>query len=463
MAVFVLDKRKRPLMPCPEKRARLLLDRGRAVVHRMAPFTIRLRDRCLADSALQPVRVALAPGSRTTGIAVVRETDAGARAVLALLALQHRGAVIRDRLAARRAHRRFRRSRLRYRAPRFDNRTRPAGWLAPSLQHRVDTTMAWVRRLSRLAPMTAISTMLHRFDTQALQHPGISGIEYQRGELFGYEVREYLLETWGRCCAYCDARNLPLTIDHIQPRSRGGSDRVSNLAIACIPCNQRKGALAIEAFLAGDPRRLDSIKARARAPLNDAAAVNSTRWALFGRLKATGIGVEVGTGGRTKWNRARLGIPKTHALDAACAGAVEALLAWRRPVLCIQATGRGSYQRTNLDRFGFPRGYLARQKQVRGFQTGDRVRALVPSGKNAGVHVGRVAVRATGSFNVRTPQGVVQGIHARHCTLIQRADGYGYRHQPKIATDTQEDAGLAASRRALSLPGMNAGASRANG
>ncbi|MEI6416042.1 MAG: hypothetical protein WCP34_17535, partial [Pseudomonadota bacterium] len=94
----------------------------------------------------------------------------------------------------------------------------------------------------------------------------------------------------------------------------------------------------------------------------------------------------------------------------------------------LYAGGRGSYQRTRLDANGFPRGYLTRSKQIKGFQTGDRVRAHVEKGKKAGVHVGRVAVRATGSFNIQTTQGLVQGISYRHCKTIQRADGYGYSH-----------------------------------
>jgi 5-methylcytosine-specific restriction endonuclease McrA len=458
MAVFVLDKRKRPLMPCSEKRARLLLDRGRAVVHRMAPFVIRLKDRAAGN--VQPVRIKIDPGSRVTGLALVREAANGQQ-VLWLGELAHRGPAIREALDRRRAFRRRRRGKLRYRSPRFDNRTRPEGWLAPSLGHRAETTAAWACRLRRWSPVTAASQELVRFDTQALQNPEISGVEYQRGELAGYEVREYLLEKWGRRCAYCDAGGTPLEIDHVVPRAGGGSNRVSNLTLACRPCNQAKAALAIEAFLAGDPQRLARIKARARAPLNDAAAVNSTRWALAGALRRTGLPVELASGGRTKWNRSRLGIPKTHALDAACVGAVEAVSGWQQPTLQIKATGRGSYQRTLLDRFGFPRGYRVRQKRVRGFQTGDRVRAEVPAGRKAGAHIGRVAVRASSSFNIRTPQDVVQGINARHCTRIQRADGYGSHQPPKIATDKKEDAGLAASRRALSLPGLNAGASRA--
>jgi len=75
LAVFVLDKRKRPLMPCSEKRARLLLERKRARVHRLVPFTIRLVDRTVETSVVQPVRIKIDPGSRTTGLALVRESE----------------------------------------------------------------------------------------------------------------------------------------------------------------------------------------------------------------------------------------------------------------------------------------------------------------------------------------------------------------------------------------------------
>ena len=426
MAVFVLDRRKGSLMPCSEKRARLLLERGRAVVMRRHPFTIRLRDR--VGGATQDVRIKLDPGSKTTGIAFVIDAEGNKPAkVLALFELQHRGKKISERLTARRAFRRRRRSRLRYRAPRFANRTRPQGSLAPSLRHRVDTTLSWVRRSRGLVPMAGIATELVRFDTQALERPGIGSVEYQQGTLAGYEVREYLLEKLDRACAYCGVTDVPLNIDHIHPRARGGSNRISNIVLACVPCNTEKGPQPIEMFLADRPTVLARIKAQAKAPLRDAAAVNATRWALYGALKGTGLSVESSSGGRTKYNRCRLGIPKTHALDAACVGTVDTLTGWRRPTLFVKATGRGSYCRTRLDAYGFPRGYCVRQKVVRGFQTGDIVRAAILKGKKTGTYSGRVAIRASGCFNVQTPTGVVQGINFRYCTLVHRSDGYSYR------------------------------------
>ena len=422
-------------MPCSEKRARLLLDRGRARVHRVMPFTIRLTDRTAESCEFQSLRVKVDPGSKVTGMALV--LDKGDRiAVLSLLEILHRGKQISEALIYRAALRRGRRTRnLRCRAPRFLNRgNKGRGWLAPSLMHRVQTTMSWVNRLMSLAPISALSTELVRFDMQLMQNPEISGVEYQQGTLQGYEVREYLLEKWGRKCAYCDTPSVPLQVEHIQARSKSGSNRISNLTLACGKCNDEKDNRDVREFLKHDPVRLNRILAQAKAPLRDAAAVNSTRWALFNVLKATGLAVEAGTGGRTKFNRARHNMPKTHALDAVCVGEVNAVEGWQKPTLSIKCSGRGSYQRTQLTANGFPRGYLMRQKQVCGLQTGDMVKATVPTGKKAGTHSGRVAVRRTGSFNIQTPSGVIQGISHKHCTLIQRSDGYSYAFQPTLST-----------------------------
>jgi len=337
--------------------------------------------------------------------------------------LTHRSRAIRDALLARRAFRRARRHRhTRYRPARFANRRRPVGWLAPSLRSRVDHIMTWYRRLAQRGPIRAISVELVRFDPQALVDPEIHGVEYQQGELLGYEVREYLLEKWGRTCTYCRATGVPLQVEHIVPRTRGGSDRVSNLTLACEPCNQRKGAQTAAEF--GFPL----VQAHAQRPLNDAAAVNSTRWALYQALQATGVPLEAGTGGRTKYNRTRQGWPKTHWQDAACVGASTPghLRVATPTVLQITATGRGLHSRTKLDRFGFPRLRLPRQKRLFGVQTGDMVESIIPSGIKRGRYVGRVAVRASGSFNITTMSGTVQGLHRRFFRLLQRADGYRY-------------------------------------
>ena len=448
--VFVLDRRGTPLMPCHPARARKLLAKGRAVVVRLHPFTIRLRDRVGGET--QEVRLKIDPGAKTTGLALVREDGE----VLFLAEIEHRGARIRKAMQQRSNCRRRRRSaNLRYRKKRFLNR-RSGGKLPPSLQSRVDNVASWTERLRRRAPVTSIACEVVRFDTQALENPEIAGAEYQQGTLAGYEVRECLLEKWGRTCAYCGATGTPLQVDHVRPKAAGGSNRVSNLALACQPCNQAKDSQPVEAFLARRPERLRKVLAQAKAPLAAAAAVNATRRVLFEALNKTGLPVTGHSGGRTKFNRTRLGIPKSHALDAACVGETPALKGWRQPVLAIRAMGRGAYARTRVNRHGFPVGYLVAAKSVRGFRTGDIVRATVPSGKRKGVHAGRVAVRRTGSFNIQTAQGTVQGISHRHYRLVQRADGYGYA----LGTSLKEEmTTMHATREPAFLPALKDGVS----
>ena len=419
MAVFVLDKKKRPLAPCSEKRARKLLECGRGRVHSIYPFTIRIIDRLLEDSVVQPINLKIDPGSKTTGMALVREEE-NQQVVISLVELSHRGDAISKNLTSRASLRRNRRSKLRYRSPRFNNRVKKEGWLAPSVQQGVDNILTWVRRFKKRAPITSLTFEKVRFDTQKLQNPEIEGVEYQQGTLFGYEVKEYLLEKWGRTCAYCNAKEIPLQIDHIVPKSKGGSNRVDNLTLACESCNLKKSNYPLEIF---SPKNK---KVAHQASFKHAAKVNSARNALGKALSQFSLPVEEGTGGQTKYNRMRLGIPKTHALDAACIGNVIHLTNWNIPTLKIHSVGRGSYQRTRVDSFGFPRGYLTRKKRVDGFQTGDHVKAEVPSGKKEGSYRGRVAIRATGSFNIQTVDGVVQGISSKNCKLIQRADGYHY-------------------------------------
>jgi len=259
-----------------------------------------------------------------------------------------------------------------------------------------------------------------------MQNPEISGVEYQQGELQGYEVREYLLNKFNRQCAYCSAKDTALEVEHIKPRSKGGSDRVSNLTLACHACNQRKGNQDIQDFLSGKPDVLKRVLAQAKAPLQDAAAVNATRWALFYALKVTGLPVATGSGGKTKFNRTRLGLPKTHWLDAACVGDTPVLEVLTTQPLLIKATGHGTRQMCGTDKFGFPTRHKSRVQVHKGFQTGDIVQAVVTSGKKIGAYVGRVLCRASGSFDIATKTGRVAGISHKYCKPIHKKDGYGY-------------------------------------
>jgi 5-methylcytosine-specific restriction endonuclease McrA len=419
--VFVLDKHQKPLMPCSEKRARLLMERGRAVVHRMEPFTIRLKDRIGGET--EPLRLKLDPGSKTTGMAVM--SDAGR--VIFLGELNHKKG-IKMALESRRSLRRGRRNRkTRYRKPRFLNRTRAKGWLPPSLEARVDQTLNAAAKLRRLLPIAAISTEHVKFDTQLMENAAINGVEYQQGELLGYEIREYLLEKWGRKCAYCGAENVPLEIEHIIPKIRGGSNRLSNLAIACTPCNQKKNSQTAEEF--GFPE----IQAQARKPLRDAAMMNATRWRLFERLRETGLPVECGTGARTKMQRIKHRLPKTHYYDACCVGAStpDVVSVQARYAALWTATGRGKRQMCQTDKYGFPKAHRANRKVQFGFLTGDIVSADVPAGKYQGTWRGRATCRASGQFDLRDGQKtIVCRTNHKRCRLIQRGDGWQYEQIP---------------------------------
>ena len=255
-----------------------------------------------------------------------------------------------------------------------------------------------------------------------MQNPEISGITYQQGELAGYEIREYLLEKFAHKCAYCGRSGVPMEIEHIVPKSRGGSNRISNLTIACHGCNVAKGIKTAAEF--GHPE----IETQAKRPLKDAAVVTATRWKLYELLKETGLPVECGTGGRTKFNRIKLLLPKEHYYDACCIGAStpDKLRFCTNEILMITARGRGKHQRTNVNASGFPRGYLKRQKYFFGIKSGDFVQAKVPSGKHIGIHEGSAICRVSGSFGIRTHLKRIDGINHKYFRLLQRADGYGY-------------------------------------
>jgi 5-methylcytosine-specific restriction endonuclease McrA len=419
--VFVLDTDKRLLEPIHPGLARQLLKGGKAAIYRKFPFTLILKE-SRPDGVTTDLEIKIDPGSKTTGLAILHGCK-----VLWAAELTHRGQAIKDALLSRRQLRRGRRNRkTRYRPARFLNRTRSQGWLAPSLMSRVHNIDTWVKKLIKIAPIGSIAQELVRFDMQLMQNAEISGVEYQQGELAGYEVREYLLEKFNRQCVYCGAKDTQLEIEHVHPRSKGGSDKVSNLTLACHSCNQAKGSRDVKEFLSSKPDVLQRVLSQIKAPLKDAAAVNATRWRLFATLKATGLPVATGSGGQTKFNRVRLGLPKTHWVDAACVGDVDILAVLTTQPLLIRATGHGSRQVCGTNKYGFPIRHKSRIQIHKGFQTGDIVKAVVTSGKKIGFYVGRVLCRATGSFDIATTQGRVAGISHKYCTPTHKKDGYAY-------------------------------------
>ena len=205
--VFVLDKHQKPLMPCTEKRARLLLNRKRAVVHKVFPFTIRIKDRIREKVIVEDMEIKIDGGAKYTGIAII--TDSSDKPVLCpYLAEIHHKTDIKSKLDTKRAIRKSRRGRkTRYRKKRFLNRKRRAGWLPPSVMAVVQQTESVLNKLFKLLPVKSVVLENVKFDSQLMENAELRGIEYQQGTLSGYEVREYLLEKWGRTCAYCKRKD----------------------------------------------------------------------------------------------------------------------------------------------------------------------------------------------------------------------------------------------------------------
>lgn len=437
--VFVIDADRKPQQPVDPVVARHLLKEGAAAIIRRFPFTIILKDPVPPNQPTSSVayRLKIDPGSSTTGLSILKE-DGECGVVVFAAHIQHRGSIIKDKMNARRSLRRGRRARhTRYRPARFNNRKRTKllaelsdnenrtskGWLPPSLESRLANITTWTNRMRRVCPITAISEENVKFDMQAMNNPEIGGTQYQQGTLYGYEVREYLLEKYHHRCVYCSgstrfsAGHSPLQIEHIIPRARGGTDSVSNLTIACDKCNQKKGTKTAVEFGFPDVQRM------ARLPYTGAAQVNAMRWELWRRLNRTGLPVEVGTGGRTKFNRTQRGLPKDHWVDAICVGAStpERLVIKDVRPLLIRATGHGKRQRCQVNKYGFPIAHLMKNKSIHGFRSGDMVKAVIPRGKYAGTRVGKIAIRATGAFNM---DGV--SVNHKYMTKIHASDGYSY-------------------------------------
>jgi hypothetical protein len=338
MKVFVLSQAGKPLMPTTPRRARKWLKEKRARVVRKEPFTIRLRFG--TREHVQAVKVGVDTGSKVVGIAATTKSEVVFQAEI------HLRDNIVEKMVQRRQYRRNRRSRkTRYRPARWANRRRSDGWLPPSVRSKCDATTKAVRFVASFLPVRQVNVEIASFDSQRMQHPEIAGIAYQQGELFGYELREYLLEKWQRTCVYCGNKDVPFQIEHILPKSRGGSDRASNLTLACEPCNVRKGRQTAEEF--GYPE----IQARARVPLKDAAQVSSLKTAVVQHLQAIFGEEQVRTtfGYETKYKRIQvLDLPKSHANDAvAIACEMGEVVKPLESVYQICYLARGQYQRFN--------------------------------------------------------------------------------------------------------------------
>ena len=422
MKVFVLSNEGKPLMPTTPRRARVWLKAKQARVVLQDPFTIRLR--FATRQHVQPAKVGIDTGSKVVGTAAIANGEVVFQAEV------HLRDDIAEKMTRRRQHRRNRRARkTRYRAARYDNRRRPDGWLPPSLHSKAEATVKSVHFIASFLPVGRVTVEVGRFATQRMQNPDIAHLEYQQGDLQGYFLREYILEKWQRRCAYCGAREVPLEIEHIVPKSRGGSNRASNLTLACHACNQRKGQQTAAEFGFLD------VQAKARVPLKDAAHVSSLKSRVVQNLQAV-FGesqVSITYGYETRYKRIQgLGLSKSHANDTvAIACEIGEVVKPLEMVHQIRCLGRGHYQRFN--------GLHSEHKcwaphKVRGF----KLYELVKAKGGVGYIAGR---REKGAFVIKDVPGgkkLLEFTPRKLVRVVRPTQGWMITRQPVLNSISKE-------------------------
>ena len=352
--VPVIDAEHRPLAPCSPRRARILVQQGKAHGrHRNGVYYLTLH-RTIPQESIQSSSLMIDPGKSFTGIAIVRDDEQQNRTILFCATLRHRND-IQKRMAQRASFRRTRRSRLRFRKPRFSNRRRSSAWLPPSLRSRLDNTRTWVYRLTGLIAISEIHVETAQFDAQRLRNPEVHGIKYQQGPLYQTTLRAFVIHRDNSTCRYCGKKAKPVELDHVIPRSLSGPNTPWNLVVACHKCNQRKNNQTLAEFLKRRPQRLADIKAQLQKPLASAAHMNVIIPALLNRLRQQGHHVTEHDAAQTAANRQTLNVKKDHHIDAAVLGEPATLHGVPSHILPIKAIGRGQRKRIMPDKSGTPR------------------------------------------------------------------------------------------------------------
>ena len=315
----VLDQHGKPLMPTTRLgKVYRLLKTQKAHIVSYEPFTIQLNYE--PDThIIQPMTLGVDSGAIHSGYSVANEHREYYSAEV----------ISRDdiskRLSDRRMYRQNRRSRkTRYRKPRFKNRkNKKKGWLPPSLEQKVAVQVNEIDHLHRYFPIETIIVEVAEFDIQKIKNPDISGIEYQQGTLQGYNIRNYLLEKHGRKCFYCGKNVSKFEVEHMLPKSRGGSNRIDNLTLSCHDCNQKKDTLTAEEFIKQTLPAKKAVTKLKQLPnekrlFKYMAHMNATRWALYNAIDKKYPNVKMTYGYITKYNRIQAGLQKAHHIDAKC-------------------------------------------------------------------------------------------------------------------------------------------------
>ena len=308
MLVYVLNIKGKPLMPCKAAKARKLLRAGRAKVVKRTPFTIQLNFEC--ENKVQDVKLGVDTGYKNVGLSAVSNTKELFRSEVEL-----RTDIVKL-LSERHQYRRTRRNRLWYRKARFLNRvrTKKNGWLASSVQHRLDSHIKAINFVKSILPITSITVEAAAFDIQKIKNPKISGAEYQNGDQKGFwNVREYVLYRDGHKCQACNGKSKDkiLNVHHIESRKIGG-DKPDNLITLCESCHK--------AYHAG---KID-LKVKKHKAFKAETVMSILRWKIVNSLRELGNAVNITYGYITKSARIALKLDKSHANDAFCiAGGTE--------------------------------------------------------------------------------------------------------------------------------------------
>lgn len=310
--VYVLNNDGQPLMPTDRYgKVRKLLKSGQAKVINRCPFTIQLLYESTTHT--QPVTLGVDAGSKHIGLCASSEAK-----VLYQAECLCRTDIV-DLLSTRREFRRTRRNhKMRYRQPRFNNRvhSKHKGWLAPSVENKINTHLTMVSKIRQILPITKIVVEVAQFDIQMLKalDNGLDmpqGTDYQQGEQLGFwNVREYILFRDGYKCQCCKGKSKDtiLNVHHIESRITGGN-APNNLITLCKTCHEKyhKGLLP-------------NFKPKRQASYRDASFMGIVRWEVYNRLKVQNSDIEVKLtyGYITKNTRITNGIEKSHIADAFC-------------------------------------------------------------------------------------------------------------------------------------------------
>ena len=424
--VLVIDKHKKPCNTISEAYARRLLFKKQAVIHKRFPFTIRLKnDRAVLKDRAYTVK--LDPGSKTTGVAIVDDKDS----VVMLAEIEHRGHIIKRSMDSRRAIRRHRRNRkTRYRPARFLNRIKPKGWLAPSVKSRANNVINFIKKYKKFLTINKVMIEHISFDVaQMTSDDCLMGTGYQQGPLYKQKLKSFIFGRSNGKCVYCGAK--ATEIDHVVPRANGGTNSTYNLVASCRNCNEKKSNLTLKAF--GKLVGKDFSKLAPKKLPKDAAIVQIARNYMIKEVTKLVSDTTSHEAWLTKYNRDQLGLPKEHYYDALSVGEIPSKFNFfTDKILLISAKGRGSRQMCRVDKYGFPRTSAKASKSVKGFQTGDMVKAIVPKGLKRGEYLGKVAVRSSRFFDIQTKTKTIQGIWYKHFHIVQRSDGYLYSYKERI-------------------------------